>query len=81
MLQTKTKKYDAVALSAPNKPCDSALAAIEDLSTLDFNTKVGYCFNDMINGNITDEELIAKYGQEVFAVALDKEMEYIRNLD
>ena len=51
------------------------------IAKLDFEVQVENCFNNMINGNITDEELIEKYGQRVFEVAQVKEREYLNNLD
>ena len=51
------------------------------IAKLDFEVKVGNCFNNMINGNVTDEYLIEKYGQSVFDVASEKEKEYINDLD
>jgi hypothetical protein len=81
MLQTETKKHDAAVSRLSKKSGDSIPAVTEDLSTVDFNTKVGYCFNDMINGNVTDDYLITKYGQDVFETASVREMEYFNNLD
>jgi thioredoxin 1 len=46
-----------------------------------FEIQVGFCFNDMINGNVTDEYLIETYGQKVFDVASAKEGEYINSLN
>ncbi|MCL2313378.1 MAG: hypothetical protein FWC41_13060 [Firmicutes bacterium] len=47
----------------------------------EFQEKVDHCYNMMINGNVTDEELIEWFGQEVFDIAHEKELEYIKNLN
>ena len=46
---------------------------IERISKISFDEKVDECFNIMLNGNITDEELIEKYGNSVVEEALKKE--------
>jgi len=47
----------------------------------DFEEKVSHCFNLMINGNVTDEYLIERFGKDVFDAATPLELEYIHNLD
>lgn len=46
-----------------------------------FDDQVGDCFNLMINGGITDKELIEKFGEEVFKIAQQHEKDYFDHLE
>jgi hypothetical protein len=43
--------------------------------------QVSLCFNQMINGNVTNEELYSWYTKEVVDEALEMETEYLNNLN
>jgi len=53
----------------------------EKIAKLTDEEKVNDCFNLMINGNITDIELVEKYGKEIFDKAIIKENEYLKTLN
>jgi hypothetical protein len=54
---------------------------IERTKKMDFQNKVHECFNKMINGNVTNNELIEWYGKDVFDEADILESEYFANLE
>jgi len=53
----------------------------EKYDKMAFTDKIETCFSQMINGNVTDEELILWWGQEVFDIAHEKEIKYLNMLD
>jgi len=52
----------------------------ERISKMEYEEKVGECLNNMINGNVTNEYLIEKFGVEVVTEACDKEARYLEKL-
>jgi len=57
------------------------LDEIKKIEQMAFKDKVMDCYSKMINGNVTDDELIEWYGQEVFDKAHKLELEYYNSLD
>jgi hypothetical protein len=75
----KRERLEDIAVQLKNKLLEEEDK--ERISKMSFEEKRNECYNIMINGNVTDEYLIDRYGKEVFDAADILEMEYYKNLE